>query len=507
LFNDPTFIFCVNAVVQADGGYNLVYEAQYQSQMKMNYLEIYLRVVDSIRCHPYFDENGSIGLLNSESSTDLTGIFGPRFPDEVYYSLCLGMISPQVLNNMISLTLVESAPLCNGETREYRDYLKSLMPLRTDAFSLVSTLFPYCTKDRNVSCYYWFENQEKETFHAMIYSYDSLIFRRLKNKISDLPEVPNRSHHIAFSDSLDLCLEKNINNLPPNNPLSQISTSQVISRILTHTLESREFIAQNQLTEMGKVLQLSDVKYVEEIFLALELLKSGQLHGNPYTNIKGEPIKKIESNPLRLISRVFCLLPMVFKTITSTSSANTSSSITPSSSTSSSPSASPASSLSPSNSSLNLSSTPNPTLLGWTKEVDYELLCFNSVLKSLTRSLRNLCEMITLSLFILEPDALGRNDIKEIYFGLPFGNEISTASGILIKYHLSHYGKAGYSVEQLKEVFPSCDDPIGTLKSGYAFWNDLFKAVVSLEKSQLYVSKGLLATFQEGNQLLMNARI
>lgn len=82
--------------------------------------------------------------------SDLSEIFSPHFPDEVYYQLFRGLIGPPVLNPLASGYLIESTPLC-GSTPEYEVYLKNLteptQSPRCVATALVSSvLSPFWAK-------------------------------------------------------------------------------------------------------------------------------------------------------------------------------------------------------------------------------------------------------------------------------------------------------------------------------------------------------------------------
>jgi len=48
-------------------------------------------------------------------------------------------VSPQNLNTLVGSILVEIAPLCNGETKEVQEHIRSLLGLRTDTLALASS--------------------------------------------------------------------------------------------------------------------------------------------------------------------------------------------------------------------------------------------------------------------------------------------------------------------------------------------------------------------------------
>ena len=56
---------------------------------------------------------------------DLGDIFSSRFPDEVYYEMFRGLVTPNLMNLLASGHIVERMPLCGG-TPEYERFVKSL---------------------------------------------------------------------------------------------------------------------------------------------------------------------------------------------------------------------------------------------------------------------------------------------------------------------------------------------------------------------------------------------
>jgi hypothetical protein len=59
-----------------------------------------------------------IPLNKDTAPRDLSEIVGAKFPDEVYFMMSQGIISPQVINNLVSGYLVEAPPLV--DSNQYR---------------------------------------------------------------------------------------------------------------------------------------------------------------------------------------------------------------------------------------------------------------------------------------------------------------------------------------------------------------------------------------------------
>ena len=56
---------------------------------------------------------------------DLDEIFSLRLPDEVYFQICKGLISPQVIGWLTSGMIVESQPL--ADSADYRRFIKDVI--------------------------------------------------------------------------------------------------------------------------------------------------------------------------------------------------------------------------------------------------------------------------------------------------------------------------------------------------------------------------------------------
>ncbi|KAI9467965.1 MAG: temperature dependent protein affecting M2 dsRNA replication-domain-containing protein [Benjaminiella poitrasii] len=68
-----------------------------------------------------------------------------------------GLIGPQSINSLVSGVLIESAPLDNGESVEYQNFLTQLLNIRTQTLSLLTQPLHPFYKTRKVASYFWFE--------------------------------------------------------------------------------------------------------------------------------------------------------------------------------------------------------------------------------------------------------------------------------------------------------------------------------------------------------------
>jgi hypothetical protein len=94
--------------------------------------------------------------------TDLHEIFTYRLPDEIYYYLSRGLLGPQALVWLTSGQVAEIPPLDNGETNEYKQFVKEVITdgqtgPRATALALVSSVSHNFWTSRKVIGSFWFE--------------------------------------------------------------------------------------------------------------------------------------------------------------------------------------------------------------------------------------------------------------------------------------------------------------------------------------------------------------
>ncbi|WVQ91860.1 hypothetical protein IAS59_005664 [Cryptococcus gattii] len=88
---------------------------------------------------------------------DLEEIFSPRIPDELYFHICRGLVSAQVVGWLTSAMIIEQQPLL--ETGEYRRFIKDVItegptsPRCTTIALLADILHPDWSKRRIVSAH------------------------------------------------------------------------------------------------------------------------------------------------------------------------------------------------------------------------------------------------------------------------------------------------------------------------------------------------------------------
>jgi len=589
-----TFKGTVDMLQQYRTGFNAIQaHAEHPNVKKYNYEENFCRIKSIINHNIILKEDGTTEPLNKETApNDLHELFGPRLPDEVYFYMCQGMVSPQIITNLVSGVLLEGPPLCNGDTIEYREFIKSqsLLDLRTQALSLLTMGMSNYMRNRKVNSIFWFEPSHEVQLH---HETEPIGVRWLPpNKIAQIndakqadkenenenenenehenehenaeegkekekananeaktntPSIYSLTNNIDWIEShkkkdkdfslanidLAFCLQTVLNqsqiqlNIPTNQNANNSKNSKannvspfdlkfvrsvddIYALVLLRFLEARDFIKLNppksnnasttpvigsyQITPYGKALQKalnatsSSAKLQEEIVTALELIRMNALTDKNYNKIPYmKPGTKLSSpvtlstpstpnkegheiqEHINLISRIASLLHISFK-----------------------------------------------SMVVWKGPLDLELLRFNSFMKAVNRSLRNLCEMLLLSMTMNENAGKSDTNLEVLSTGikLPFLLDANTANGIITKTYLDSLTdiinitpeviqKSTNSVETKFQEY--CENVKTDMENTYNLWDSVVEAVKSLE-SDGEITKEYAKEFFDANEWLKGKR-
>lgn len=95
--------------------------------------------------------------------SDLHEIFTNRLPDEIYYYLSRGLMGPQALVWLTSGQIIENPPLDNGETTEYKRFVKEVITEgqtgpRATSLALISSVAHSYWGNKKVQGHFWFDH-------------------------------------------------------------------------------------------------------------------------------------------------------------------------------------------------------------------------------------------------------------------------------------------------------------------------------------------------------------
>jgi hypothetical protein len=106
---------------------------------------------------------------------DLHEIFTNRLPDEIYFYLSRGLMSPQPLVWLASRQIIEHPPLDNGETSEYRQFVKEVVTEgqtgpRATTLALISSVAHSFWTNQKVSGAFWFEHSAPPSNKSVLHT-------------------------------------------------------------------------------------------------------------------------------------------------------------------------------------------------------------------------------------------------------------------------------------------------------------------------------------------------
>ncbi|KAK4050491.1 hypothetical protein OIO90_005074 [Microbotryomycetes sp. JL221] len=425
-------------------------------------------------------------ITAADVPADLGDIFSSRFPDELYYQLFRGLVTPNVINALASGYVIEPMPLCGG-TAEYERFIKGMTegpqsPRCVSLALLSNVLHPMWSKKPVSAIYYFDPRGEYPVPHSSPATHKHI--ESVTKWNVDARHVEDELRR-QLSSTIDLCLclggtstaglaQRTIVAKNPEKPLEK--KDEIVANTLWRFLELRGFLTNtHQHTPHAQALHAAmkaskvNDKFQESLFLAVELLRAGALHSGRIGNrsYSGGPHftgSEADKRSMLLVMRVLSIVPLAFN-------------------------AQP-----------------------WTGPLSRELLVFNSFLRATTRSMRVLLEATLLNLLLRSDARRAREDYVDIALSLPFLNEANTGMGILFKAYgdaVCHMaggvdvvlragtGTHGASEEDLARVkeaktevinellvgaFPNVKNVPAELQRGFRFWRTAMMAVKSLSE-------------------------
>ncbi|KAI6101126.1 temperature dependent protein affecting M2 dsRNA replication-domain-containing protein [Pisolithus sp. B1] len=408
-------------------------------------------------------------------------------------------MGPQALVWLTSGQIVEPPPLDNGETTEYKRFIKEVITdgqtgPRATALALISSVSHTFWAVRKVSGNFWFE--VSHTAKAIQLSSPQTV--QLAERVSGwnvgyaIVEEELRRQNSSTIDFV-LCLgatatEKLAARTKGKSPSSgQLDKKdELVANVIWRFLELRGFLLNSHLhSPLARAMytavkhaRLND-KFQEPLYLFLELVRAGVMHGHLWSGraFSGGPSfgTDEEKSCMLLVMRVLSIVPLNFK--------------------------------------------PQP----WSAPLSRELLVFNSFVRSLTRALRTLLEMTTLNMLLRQEARRARDDLLDIAISLPFQNEVNTGFGVLAKVYLdalTHLnnqtrvqdpmaeGVREYkqmALDICEDTFPGVKSPKSEVERGFRFWDVALTAMRQLH-SEGAVLRELIDQFEAAEAWLAPMR-
>ncbi|KAJ9474097.1 Post-transcriptional regulator MKT1 [Pseudozyma hubeiensis] len=439
-------------------------------------------------------------LTAADVPLDIHDVFSHRLPDEVFLHLSRGLVGPQVLSSLTSGHVIEAPPLDNGESEDYRRYVRETLTEtpqspRCVSVALAAAVLNGFWSSRKITGIYYFAPSADHPI-----PHDSAATLQLINRVNQW-NVSNRFIEEELrrqnSSTIDiaLCLGATTSDQlasrtktprvkMPDGSISALERKdEIVANTIWRMLELRGFLNHAHLhTPYARALYLAlkksklNDKLQEPLFLALELLRGGALHANYFggRSYSGGPSygDETEKRHMLLVMRTVSLLQMTYK-----------------------PSA-------------------------WSAPLSRELLVFNSFVKSTSRAMRNLVEMISLSLLLRGDARRNRDDFIDISLSLPFQTDVNTGMGILVKCYLDglltyrggpvleHQVDDAEVVEAKQGVLGALDDTFSNVRDikqelgrSFRFWDAVLVAVETLDGENA-ISKEVVTQFRDAERWL-----
>ncbi|CCM02615.1 uncharacterized protein FIBRA_04718 [Fibroporia radiculosa] len=432
--------------------------------------------------------------------SDLHEIFTNRLPDEIYFYLSRGLLGPQALVWLTTGQIIENPPLDNGETTEYRRFVREVITdgqtgPRATALALVSSVAHQSWASKKINGFFWFEQSnapQKPISHTAPQT-TQLAERVAGWKVPyAIVEEELRRQNSSTID-FALCLGATVSDkLATRTKVksgqaapSLEKKDEIVANVIWRFLELRGFLLSTHTHSplaraMHSAIRTARVndKFQEPLYLFLELVRAGVMHGNLWSGraYSGGPSfgTDDEKSCMLLVMRVLSIVPLNFK--------------------------------------------PQP----WSAPLSRELLVFNSFVRSLTRALRTLLEVTSLNM-LLRHDATRREELLDINLSLPFQSEVNTGFGVLAKVYLdalTHINNRQrvrdpnaegvreakqMALEICEETFPGVKGPKLEVERGFRFWDVALTAMRQLH-SEEHVPRDLIDQFEAAEAWLAPMR-
>ncbi|TPX30943.1 hypothetical protein SmJEL517_g05584 [Synchytrium microbalum] len=449
---------------------------------KRNHIDEFLRARSAVKHHLILTENATVEPLNKATAPlDIHEFIGPRLPDEIYFYLSQGMISPTILNGLASGYYLENHPLDNGETVEYRNFLESaeIAELRAQAFGLLTWGLHRSYQVKKIVTLHWYNpNAEYPVLHnyepplpaRWINDVDKISGQKRATVVQVLPLTFSRTTAWVHAElNRQQAKEADTRFLVTSiaalekGTIKQVTEKKIPTTaaefqalVSARTIELRGLTDDSSsLTPLGKAYKRGldagkarPASLHEELLVCLELIRAGRLNSANY-NPTYQPRPDIEgfspvvASHIQLASRVMSLITV---------------------------------SLDP--------------LKYWTGPLDRDLLVFQGFAKLVSRDLRCIAEMILMCVVMHELGPRREGPVLDEAFKcglhkLPYSIEPSTALGIIGRAYLEGVARAEVvehkSLDVAKQLakksvettFSYCKDVEGDLKKGFYLWTQV----------------------------------
>ncbi|KAF9974825.1 hypothetical protein BGZ73_001685 [Actinomortierella ambigua] len=448
-----------------------------------NYADLFMRTRCAMRYQPVLTTEGHIEPLNADQApSDIHEFVGYRLPDEVYYYLSRGVISEFAFNVLLSGYSVEYSPLCNGETMEYRELLKTtVLGIKAQTLANLTAHLYSFYRDKKVSALYWFEFGTAAPDHPIKEDAAPVKVSEVANWKTGKSTIKGEATFASALATVATPAEAASTVRPPNaEKVALDSQTEIHGRHLLKLLQLRSFVdGKHELTSYGKALlagnkvQANKTNFQSELFVALEMIRAGLLSNRPYSTT----YTKTQAIQDAAIAKASCLISRTCSIL-------------------------------------------NGRFEGtkpWTGPLNRDLLVFNSMHRSVSKNLRYLSEAVLLETLLANECNKEKVDYSELGTNTPFAYESSTVLGIIVQQYIEIVASNAsftpdQAVQQLSKQLGSVATSLFShslkeeLARAFEFWQVVVAAAASLGETGA-ISKEAAKEFAEADAWLTKYRV
>jgi len=405
---------------------------------------------------------------------DFASIMGQKLPPSLYYLMLHGVISHKLPQALAKGEWTDkSQPLV--DTAEFRSLLADLQDYRQTALGLIAVHLHRGFQNKAILCKAFWENasiRQALGSETNLPAEARLIYpsiqKGLRWNISKEAVLAEMNRQKVDKVDFKFCLTWHAREFENDGPLMQgitdngpPSSSNDLNALaaLVHftVLEKLELISSEDggATVLSDVLKETPKNLTEPCLTALELMKFGQLSGEPFDCAQPDrPFPKEVRYPIApvapkvksmfILCRVMSLVPMRLKNVM------------------------------------------------WDADVDFDLAAFHALVRCLKRTLRQLVEAALANVLLkdltrtklLPRGFMCASPIRDSYPNtpsvLPTFMLPRACMGIVVKYFLDYKGDAASFKDDVQKKFLCCIQPIEDLKIAFFFWQDLRRCVEAI---------------------------
>ncbi|KAF0981148.1 hypothetical protein FDP41_012936 [Naegleria fowleri] len=272
--------------------------------------------------HPVLDffSNTVVVMNKHELPRDFDEIVGERLPDEIYFLICHGVLSPQFVGNLVNGIFYEPSPLFDSE--EYKEFIEVWKPIYSTSLNFLTSEMSDYFKQKGVVLIRYYSSDEHKSGEITIdrkpvnIFLDGLQFQITEAAISKHFQQQKLPYSKDCS-SLGFALNWKPTPLKKNQPQEFSTVNEVKTFIHLKVLESLSYMKKplqgstDFLTSKGKALATAKI-YVEQTLILIELAK---MLTNTWRYEKPYAVEEKIANEedVILITRVMSLVPLTFR--------------------------------------------------------------------------------------------------------------------------------------------------------------------------------------------------